>query len=512
MNSKASFNPYADERYISSEVSFELIDVDASNSATATGSKGTFFSNLKQTHDKITAMSNRIATLEPEGWILDGGYTFVSESSGNNGEVGYWSDKLSDSNCNIDVSLEFQFSSNQDSKAFTIIFDETTNNYATDFELTTYNASGSVIKSTKITNNKSNVIIVDLPSTNYTKLVARFTKTNLPHRHLRITEIVFGYLKIFKDDEIVGMSFDFDSSIDSQNLPSNKFTLTIDNTDRRYNIIAPDGIYKYLQKGQGLNASVYINGERILMGRFYFSSSKSNDNSMTAEITAYDWLYFMDNIECNIGSNGTWTVSQAVSSVIKSAGLNLTYTIPSTIASRTIYKSIPQGTSVREALRLIAQAGRSVCYINRLDVLEFVEPTVNLSGEYLDNNRMINYPSITDNGLINKVELTVKNEYVENSTEVVYTATDKKDDEEEKILAINNPLVYTSEVAKWILKMAKYRIQYDITERGNPKIELQEKIKVYDVYNSNKDCVIIGQKFDVGVGLFGTIKAVTDYS
>lgn len=507
---KGTYNPYSDERYISSEASFELIDVDAAISAATSGDSGLFFSKPEQTHDKITSMTNRVATLEPNEWVLDGGYTCISENIANNGEVGYWSEVLSDENGNIDITREFTFEIPQDSRAFTVIFDDTTNDCASDFELTAYNSNGDVINTQIVTDNESSVVIVDLAAENYTKIVAHFTKTNKPHRHLRICEVVFGYLKIFNDDEIVSVSLEFDSSIDSQNLPTKKLVLTIDNTDRRYNIISPTGIYKYLQKGQGLNISIFINGERVTMGRFYFESSKSNDNSMTAQITAYDRLYFLDDIECNIGTTGTWTVSQAVEAVITDSKLPITYEIPENIGNRNINKWIPQNTSIREALRLIAQAGMSVCYINRLDVLVFKEPGLGEYTDLLDNDRMSQYPDVSDTGLINSVEITSRNEYEENSEEIKYTASNIQPDEDERLLSINNPLVNSNEVANWILKMAGYRIQYDISERGNPEREIQDIINIYDVYGENKNAVVLTQKFDVDIGLTGTVKAVTN--
>lgn len=504
-----NLNPYADERYISLEASFELIDVDAADTAKTTGSEGTFFSKIEQTHDKITAMSKRVATLEPGEWVLDGGYSCISENEDNE-EVGYWSKVLSDENGNIDITLEFTFETPQDSKAFTVIFDDTTNNCASDFELTVYNSSGDLIGTETVTGNESSVVIVNVEAENYTKLIAHFTRTNNPHRHLRICEIVFGYLKIFNDDEIVSVSLEFESSIDSQNLPSKKLVLTIDNTDRRYNIISPTGIYKYLQKGQGLNVSIFINGERTIMGRFYFDTSKSNDNSMTAQITGYDRLYFMDNIECNIGTTGTWTVFEAVEAVINVSKLPITYEIPENIGNRNINKWIPQNTSVREALRLIAQAAMSVCYINRLDVLVFKEPGLGEYTDSLDNDRMSQYPEVTDTGLINSVEITSRNEYEEGSEEIKYTASNIQPDEDEKILSINNPLVNSQDVAQWLLKMSAYRIEYDISERGNPEREVHDIINIHDVYGENKNAVVLTQQFEASIGLSGKVKAVTN--
>ena len=102
----ATYKPYADERKVKLEASFELIDVDASILATADGSVGTFFSAIEQTHDKIPYMSRKIATVEPNEWKLDGSYSLIRENK-TNSEVGYWSDTVSDEDGNINVSLTY---------------------------------------------------------------------------------------------------------------------------------------------------------------------------------------------------------------------------------------------------------------------------------------------------------------------------------------------------------------------------------------------------------------------
>lgn len=503
-----AYKPYADVRHIQAQATFELIDVDAASAAQSSGSQTEFFASLPQTHDKITGMTRSVATLEPEYWLLNGRFSSISEK-GNNGETGYWSAVISDAQGNLDVQLIFEFAGAQSSDGFTIVFDDLTGECASEFTLTTYNASGGVIAAKSITGNTEFAKIVNMPSQNYRKVVLHCTKTSHPYRRIRIAEMVFGYLQYFLDDDISAMDVQYETTLDSQSQPSNCLTITINNTDRRYNIINPSGIYKYLQKGQGINASVYIDGERVMLGRFYFETSTSNDNSMTAQITAYDRFYAMDSSICNIGASGTWTVSEAVTAVLADSGLGITVNIPSSMASKTIGKAIPQNTSHREALRMIAQAAKSICYFDRLDVLNFVEPLKREVVDSMDDNNMSTFPTVSDTGLINAVEISVRDEYA-NSEEIKYRAENIAEDETERLLSITNPLVTDSTVAQWILDMAAYRIQYAIDERGNPARDIQDTIKIYDVYGENKDAVVLNETFTIGIGLTGAITAATN--
>lgn len=507
-NTTALYDAYKPVRRVKTKATFELIDVDANINAVPSASDGTAFSILEQTHDKITDISAKFATLESNYWKLDGSF-FTIHNTRNNGQIGYWSNDISDKYGNINITMSFEFSIPQTSKFFTVIFDDRTKEYAKDFTLTTYSSSGSVLNTKTVSGNTLSVAVIEMASISYKKLVIKFTKTANPYRRIRVCEVVFGYLQSFTDDDISSINIQYTTSIDSQSLPSCAMSITLNNIDKQYNIINPNGIYKYLQKGQGINLSIYLDGEYISLGRYYFENSTSDDNSMTATINAYDKIYSLDNKKCNIGTTGTWTIDEAVSAVISDSGEHIEVKIPDRIASRTIGRCIPQGTTHREALRMIAQAGMSVCYINRNSVLEFIEPSTQANTEVIDNNKMSKYPKVSDNGLINSIKITVKNEYAENSEEKIYTASDIADDETEKLLEINNPLVLNQEVAEWILKMQKYRIAYDIEERGNPALEITDCIQINDVYGENKNGFIINEAFSIGIGLQGTIRAVT---
>lgn len=505
-----TYKPYAEERKIKLEASFELIDVDASLLAVAEESTGTFFSVIEQTHDKIPYMSRKIATVEPNEWKLDGSYSVVRENK-DNGEIGWWSERVSDEEGNTYARLVYNFESKQSSRGITVTFDDRTDNFATHFKVIAYDDKGNEMASGEITDNNSYTAYVDMAVEGYKRLDVIFYKVNKPQRRLRVVEVTFGYLKAFNSDEISSFTIDYETTIDGVNLPSNRLSLTVDNADKRYNIINPDGIYRFLQKGQGLNVSIVIDGERVTMGRFYFESSKSDDNSMTVTITAYDRMYQLDGFTINIGASGTWTLRQAVEAIISATKMPIAIDLPEDIGARVIGKPVPKNSSARDALRLATQAARCTCYFDRLDILKFVEASIDNAVDYLDNDNMAKFPTITDTGLINSVEIESRDEYVEEATDKIYSASDIAEDEDERKLSISNPLVISNETAEWILRMSKYRIEYDISERGNPARELVDVVNISDIYGENRNGIVVQQRFKAGQGLSGTLKAVTIY-
>ena len=500
-----SANPYSDERRIGVQAVFELVDVDFTTNITATSDNISSFANISETYDKISAMGDCFATLEPNYWLLDGKFGLIED---NVYEICYWSDTLSDSTGAITANIEFTFNKPKSSEAFTFIFDNKAHEVASDFTVTVYNAQNTVLGTKSITGNTAETAVVKLIANEYTKLKIEFTKTAIPKRRIRLCEVIFGEIKTLTDDEISAVDVEYLTSVDSSSQPSSQINLTINNANKEYNFINPTGVYAFLQKGQGINVTVYINSVPVNLGRFYFDNATSDDNSMTAKLTGYDRFYPLDNKIYNDGADGTWTVLEAIADIILKSGMDININIPDIVASTVIGKNIPLGTSCREALRLVAQAAKSVCYFDRNNVLIFKQPDLTAYGIFLNNDMMSQYPKITDTGLINKVILTVKNDFVKNGSDTVYTVSNKKAMEQEVALNVDNPLVRDETVANWLLKLAAYRVQYDISERGNPALEMLDVAKIADIYNENRNAIIVRNALKLGIGLSGELRMV----
>lgn len=502
-----AYTPYADTRKISVQTIYELIDVTAADDATVTATSEASISRLNQTADKIQLMTKRIATCEPNQWRLDGRF---QPPDTENFEIGWWSNAMSGSNKAFAAPqvLTFAFSQNENSNGFTVIFDDKTGDCASDFTISTYNSDNVLLTSATVTGNSDAIKYVPLPTTGYRKVVATFTKTSLPYRRLRVAEFVFGQIQTFDGDDISGIETTFEISPTMESLPSKALTLTINNIDKRYNVLNPVGIYRFLQKGQGILVQLGINDEYVNLGRFYFRESKANDDALTVSIYANDMFITLDKTTCTIGQSGTWTVLQAVTAVIADSGQSIVFDIPTSIGARTVQKCIPSNTTHREAIRLIAQAGRCICFFDRYNTLMFREFDLSSYVDELNDDRIAKRPTITDTGSINTVVVTARDEYNDEAEDVVYTSTDKESDETENALEITNDLVASQDTADWLLQMAKFRIEYDITEQGNPARELCDSVKVYDIYGENKNTLTVKETFRFDGGLSGTIRTM----
>lgn len=403
-----AYTPYSDERWSDFRVTFELIDVDAAEGAVPVATSEAAISQLQQTHNRITDMSNKIATLEHNFFVLDDSFIFPNEND--NGETGWWSDEISGSDGLFSKQqvLEFSFLETQSSVGFTIVFDNKSGEYASDFTVQVYDSNGTLIDEEKITGNSEVEYVCNMPVDGYSVVKILFLKTSLPYRHVRVCEVIFGIIQTFTKNNSTKLKLLYEISPTMNNLPTDELSITIENADRKYNMINPKGIYKYLQEGQKMSVEFGIGSKKdsleyINMGSFYFANASAEDDAMTAQITAYDKFYALDRGLYRRGTNETGTVSSIVNDIILDSGLNLSISVTEEVASRVIGKNIPIVTH-REALRMVAQAARCSCYIDRNGVLTFKELVLSESIDTLNNNNLYQPAKVDVDEYINTVE------------------------------------------------------------------------------------------------------------
>ena len=223
---------------------------------------------------------------------------------------------------------------------------------------------------------------------------------------------------------------------------------------------------------------------------------------MTAKITANDRVYWLDSIKCRLGSTGTWTLEQAVRTVLETAGMDIPISVPEELGERVVRRALPKDCSCRDALRLLAQAAQCTCRMDRNGTLVFFDALQlgTVSG-FLDLNRMKEPPRMKVASEINTVELTVPNEYEEDTDETVYTASDRREGEPVQTAECENAAAADDALAGWLLRFHKRRLSYIVTERGDPAKEPADIVSVSDSYGGRQDVLITRLKFNYDGGL-----------
>ena len=502
LETSKDYNPYSDTRKCGIIVTFEMVDIDAAETAIPSVTGECELSKAYQTHNHIEGMAKKYAVLERDFWKLDGTFVLPQKELVPNEQTGWWSDKISNAEGVFDEppSLIFEWELPQSSVGFTLFFDDVANQYPSRFQITAYNESGLIIKRT-IIENTSVKCEVNLPIENYIRLEFQMLQTSEPHRRVRLTEVIFGVIQRFNNSNVVSASVDYEFAPISESLPTSELTITIDNADASWNMANPKGVYAYLQQTQPLDVYFQINGENVFMGRYFFATASAEDDSMTAKITAYDKIYWLDAIKYRGGEDGTWTFQQAISTIIASSGLGLTYTMSEELAKKEVKRSLPKECSCREAICQLAVAAQCSVLLDRNANLVFFDPLVEANAvDSLDYDVMATMPKITVGEKINAVELTVKNEYTEKET--VWSVTDSSNEEIPQVSEHSNSVASDgTATASWLLEMLKRRISYSVTERGNPAREIGDSVIVYDAYGGTRKAVVTKQSFNFDGGL-----------
>lgn len=499
-STSATYAPYADARRIELSFTFGVVAPEAAASATATSSAQSSVSQISQVTDEIEEMSGKYTSLECNIWALDGTMDIYPGT-----QVGWQSSPFSgdDKAFTSNPYLDFQFAENQSSYGFTLIFDDTQpDNYPKQVITTTYDLNGSQLGTTTTTPNDY-LHIVSLPTQNYRRVHFEFVGTNIPHRRVRVCGVRFGIEYTYDKTTISSLTVRQSVNPWSESLSSAEIDATVDNSDQLYNMINPDGLYTYLQDGQFMEWTILVDGEPVFMGRQYFTSAESEDGGLTASITFNDRLLVMDDMEYNGGADGTWTLSAAVSAILTASGTGITAAFEGSLGNVTIKKNIPQGTSIREALRLCAQAAMCTCYFDRNNQLHFFTPAVASTPDDTWTRDVQHEDAQVKVGqLYNVVRLTVGNEYVDGAEEAVYTASNIATDDFERVYEVSNPVVNDGNaVAQWILGWIQRRVSYEVTVRGNPAIDLLDTAQINDIYGVNGSAILTELNYTYDGGL-----------
>lgn len=509
VSTSAAYAPYADARRVNLSISFGVVAPEAAALAVVSASDQSEVSRESEVLDDVEAMGGKYTSLEHNMWVLDGSYTTYSDT----GEHGMQLDEISGDDKTLAGSwIEFVFSEPQTSYGFTLIFDDkVSDDYPTEVITTTYDSGGDEIESlTTYPDGWRHVF--SMPSDNYSAVRFEFVKTNVPHRRVRLCEVKFGTSYYYDAASITKCTVKQSASPWCESLASAEVEATVDNSDHLYNMINPAGLYNYLQDGQYMRWAIEIGGETIDMGRAYFTEADSDDGGLTATITFNDRLYVLDDIEYNRGRSGTWTLKEAVNTLLEASGTGITATF-NNHAAIPIRMCIPTGTSIREALRLCAQAAMCTCYMGRDNTLHFYSPVIgDAAQDALTRDTQHEDAQITVGKQYNIVELTAEDAFAEDDAkESVYTAGTVESGDFERVYSVSNPLVAESMgamVAQWLLYWIQRRVSYEVTTRGNPALELLDTVQIEDVYGVDGNAVLTELNYEYDGGLECDITAI----
>lgn len=178
-----------------------------------------------------------------------------------------------------------------------IIWSSIFNEYATSFKVTSYLGTQE-LNSVTVTGNTSVSSDVEIELNGFDFVKVEVLDWCIPNRKARIEQFRIGRYLIFDKTKI--LSFRHTSSRDpiSGQLSQESISFSLDNSDRTWDSVNPQGIYKYIYERQPISVryGMDIDGkvEWVNGGKFFLSEWSVPANSIEASFSARDsFLYLM---------------------------------------------------------------------------------------------------------------------------------------------------------------------------------------------------------------------------
>ena len=497
-------NPYLDNRCCDIKCELKLVDLTARENAIPESTSNAEISNINQTTDDIREQTIKIATLEPNEWILDGSMEIYD--SQNDVQYGWWSKELSNKDGNINTEISFKFTEKHSSFGLTLFFDERNKIWATEYIIIAFDENGNEIINQEIKNTGAKQAII-IQIENYYKITIKFTKTNVPNRRIRLTEIIFGILESFDRHNTKTLKINKEFDINSDNLPINEVELTFDNSNQRYNMVSPDGAYKYMQVGMPLKIEIGIGDsfktlEWEEMGSFYYFSSESEDGALTAKITAGDAIMYLDRTPFAKQLTAP-TLRTITAEITAQIGQRLSFVLEDEIADIPLNNMTDESDiTCRDVLRQACQALSAICYTNKQGEIIIKRIQIGEAADYLTKNEMVTVPKIKTGERINTV--IVENGEIQGFSQEIEL--------NEVVQTIKKTNIFVTQdladnAAEWLLNNTKL-FKYEIDARGNPLRELNDTINITDAFGTARNAILTKHEIKYDGGITEEIEAV----
>lgn len=526
---------YSTARKTNARVTFEIIDTTAYNN-TVTVSDRSLFSREDQISNRERKLSYKYGTMERSKWLMDGSFVIPpkpQDEDTDKAEVGWWSFWTSDASGNFETPpvVTITFPEVHSSLGITITFDTVTGETAKNFDVKVYDEAGSMIHQWFFSNNSKPVVVLDQIYDNYKKVEVRITQWSKGHHRAVISEIDFGITQEYTGEKIISMKVIEEMDLLGSTMPSNEFEFTIDNSNREFNIINPEGFYRFIQTGQ--EAKVYIGVkinddeeedifEEILMGTFYLTEWKSDLNALTTTFTARDIINSLESQPEYVSELVKPNLYDLAVDVLTKSGVTR-YEIDTRLRDIDSLGFL-EPINPRVAMQHIAIASQSTGYQNRegVMILKHFEPIQTSTGymifagpdEYagvttpevlvdygyqaIDFDNLFGEPEIVLESAVKALTFDVHH----HETYMTEVTIENPDPSANKGVTYKyqNPLIITpvqaQQVANWMFLEYDFDAKYTAVWRQNPAFEVGEAVAIEDIYGGMKKVRISKQEFN----------------
>ena len=461
----------------------DIIDPDIVYGASS-GSGAEAWSKPEQLHDKTFQLERSVATLETNRWLLDGSFGILPDDPSHlTGEVGHVGNVLSgeDGSFASPVWAELDFSGVSILQACSVYFSyDAVDGIAEDFSVAVY-SGGTAVYSKAFTGNTAVSVSLDgFVVHDPTAIRVTVTKWSMPHRRLRVAEIVPGIYEEWTEDVLASITIQQRGNFACLAIPYGTCTLKMDNLDRRFEPRNKNGIFQSIQERQGIPVAIGVlkeDGSREWKqaGIYYQYSGgwRTSDNSMTMQWDLVDIVGLVSDREFIWTGALPTTLDGWIAAIVSQLGVNFTgkYHVDpdyAGIAATVNSADDVSGKKCGDILRWVCMATGTWPRADAETGDLTAEPFWG-QGNKLDLDNLVSYPTMKANddlaALIFKLYDTSGTTYVVSGNATSSSQT----------LTVSNPFIHTEAQALTAAKqiLSQYGgIKLETTGRGDPASEI----------------------------------------
>ena len=289
------------------EITCGITEPGINKKATIVTSSAAPFSTFHSIALSNNASISRYSTGELNLTVLDGSCAIVP-SSPPYGTTGFLSAKIFDDSNHPVIRLELPSESKSSIPGVSICWSTVFEEYATDFSVSAYLGTNR-LKTVTVNGNKSVRSDVDVELSGFDAVEIEVLKWCLPNRRVRVEQVKIGRYLVFDKTKILSYSHSSARDPISGQLSQESISFSLDNSDRTWDSVNPQGIYKYIYERQPVTVryGMDVDGktEWVSGGMFFLSEWSVPANSIEASFQARDAFLYLSSTKYTGRKYGT---------------------------------------------------------------------------------------------------------------------------------------------------------------------------------------------------------------
>lgn len=342
----------------------DFIDITALADSTIVSADNVEFGDLSLFQEKGNLPV--YGTMELNRFVLDGTRQILPVTGK---KAAFWSKDMSDERCVFvrPPKVTVNFSKVHSSIGIKLYFAEEAPGK---IRITWYDLWGNAMKK-NVFEPDSAEYFCGMQVEDYAGLTVEFLESAFPYRYVEYYYNEYGAQIEWGADTITEANVVEEIDVTGATLAVNKAELSIVDTDNNFELWNKDGNWKYIQNGQKMRISEWIDNEEIPIGSFYIQNWSNSKNIVKFNLA--DRIGMLDKTRfCEGRIYESESAGDIIDAIMLSAGVEQ-YTISDEVREMRLTGYLPIGTH-RQALQQVVFACGAVADCGRSDSIEVVLP------------------------------------------------------------------------------------------------------------------------------------------